>query len=139
MFYIGRGSAIIQLSAVCEDQIFNSYITPIQDISEEASRVTGIQFNAATNELLHDNKPVSHRHPLNVLLDFIQFLMLIGKKAILVSHNNKSFDCIILYNQLKYQKIWSSFCKMLLVFVTLCHFLRNCTLALNVTSKSIWQ
>lgn len=116
MFYIGRGSAIIQLSAVCEDQIFNSYITPIQDISEEASRVTGIQFNAATNELLHDNKPVLHRHPLNVLLDFIQFLMLIGKKAILVSHNNKSFDCIILYNQLKYQKIWSSFCKYVIGF-----------------------
>ena len=73
IFNIGRKSAIIQLSAVCEDQIFNSYITPTQDISEEASRVTGIQFNAATNELLHDNKPVSHRHPLNVLLDFIQF------------------------------------------------------------------
>lgn len=51
---IGRESSIIQISAVCEDQKFNKYVTPSQEISEEASRVTGMKFDASTNELLHN-------------------------------------------------------------------------------------
>lgn len=56
---IGRESSIVQISAVCEDQKFNKYFTPSQEISEEASRLTGIKFVASTNELLHNNVAVS--------------------------------------------------------------------------------
>lgn len=54
-------------------------------MSEEASRVTGINNNLMTNEMVHNNKSVSYRHALQVLLDVIQFLMLLGKNCVLMS------------------------------------------------------
>lgn len=108
---VGRESSIVQLAATYEDHVFNRYITPNQEMSEEASRVTGINYNFLTNEMVHNNKSVSHSHALQVLLDFIQFLMLLGKNCVLVAHNNKVFDSIILYNQLKYHSLWNHFCK----------------------------
>ncbi|VDI14646.1 Hypothetical predicted protein [Mytilus galloprovincialis] len=72
---LSRQSSITQISAVCEEQEFNRYATPTQEISEDACRVTGLKFNTATNELLYNDEPVSHKHPQQVLLDFIQFLM----------------------------------------------------------------
>uniref|UniRef100_A0A8W8NCQ6 Uncharacterized protein n=1 Tax=Magallana gigas TaxID=29159 RepID=A0A8W8NCQ6_MAGGI len=50
-----RESSIVQIMAVCEDQKFNKYVTPSQEISDEANRVTEMKFDASTNELLHDN------------------------------------------------------------------------------------
>lgn len=101
--------------------------------------MTGMKFDASTNELLHNNVAVSHNHPLQVLLDFIQFVMLLGKSCVLVAHNNKCFDSIVLYNQLKYYKIWNHFCKYVVGFCdTLnCLFLKLCILVLIVISKNI--
>lgn len=112
----GRESSIVQLAATYGDHVFNRYITPNQEMSEKASRVTGINYNFMTNEMVYNNKSVSHSHALQVLLNFIQFLMLFGKICVLVAHNYKVFDSIILYNQLKYHSLWNHFCKYVIGF-----------------------
>ncbi|CAC5360223.1 unnamed protein product [Mytilus coruscus] len=99
---LSRQSSITQISAVSEKLEFNRYATPTQEISEDASRVTGIRFNTATNELLYNDEPVSNKHPQQVLLDFIQFLMSLcasDKTIVLTAHNNRRFDSIILTHQ----------------------------------------
>lgn len=119
LFYIGRQSSITQISAVCEEQEFNRYATPTQEISEDACRVTGLKFNTATNELLYNDEPVSHKHPQQVLLDFIQFLMSLcasDKHIVLAAHNNRRFDSIILFNQLKFYKLWNHFSRYIVGF-----------------------
>ncbi|VDI60137.1 Hypothetical predicted protein, partial [Mytilus galloprovincialis] len=90
-----RQSSITQITAVCEKQEFNRYATPSQEISEDACRVTGLKLNTVTNALLHNDEPVSHRHPQQVLLDFIQFLMSLcasDKHIVRTAHNNWRFD-----------------------------------------------
>ncbi|CAC5369819.1 unnamed protein product [Mytilus coruscus] len=116
---IGRQSSITQISAVIEELEFNRYATPTQEISEDASRVTGIRFNTATNELLYNDEPVSHKHPQQVLLDFLQFLMSLcasDKHIVLATHNNRRFDSIILFNQLKFYKLWNHFSRYIVGF-----------------------
>ncbi|XP_076075736.1 uncharacterized protein LOC143046461 [Mytilus galloprovincialis] len=114
-----RQSSVTQISAVCEEQEFNRYATPTQEISEDACRVTGLKFNTATNELLYNDEPVSHKHPQQVLLDFIQFLMSLcasDKHIVLAAHNNRRFDSIILFNQLKFYKLWNHFSRYIFGF-----------------------
>ncbi|VDI02752.1 Hypothetical predicted protein [Mytilus galloprovincialis] len=116
---LSRQSSITQISAVCEEQEFNRYATPTQEISEDACRVTGLKFNTATNELLYNDEPVSHKHPQQVLLDFIQFLMSLcasDKHIVLAAHNNRRFDSIILFNQLKFYKLWNHFSRYIVGF-----------------------
>lgn len=43
---VGRESSIVQLAATYDNHVFNRYITPNQEMSEEASRVTGINYNS---------------------------------------------------------------------------------------------
>ncbi|XP_076113426.1 uncharacterized protein LOC143081077 [Mytilus galloprovincialis] len=116
---LSRQSSITQISAVCEEQEFNRYATPTQEISEDACRVTGLKFNTATNELLYNDEAVSHKHPQQVLLDFIQFLMSLcasDKHIVLAAHNNRRFDSIILFNQLKFYKLWNHFSRYIVGF-----------------------
>lgn len=56
---VGRESSIVQLAATYEDHVFNRYITPNQEMSEKASRVTGINYNFMTNEMVHNNQSIS--------------------------------------------------------------------------------
>ena len=114
-----------QLSARCNDAVFDKYITPTRQISSEASQVTGLYFDELSNVMLHNNVPVTHVHPMNALLDFIHFLMTFGKKIILIAHNNKNFDCIILHNQLKCFNLWNHFCKFVIGFADTLPFFRK--------------
>lgn len=81
--------------------------------------MTGIMFNRVTNELLYNDEPVPHKHPQQVLLDFIQFLMSLcasDKNIVLAAHNNRRFDSIILFNQLKLYKLWNHFSRYIIGF-----------------------
>ena len=121
----GRDSSITQLSARCNDDVFNVYLTPLTKMSDEAVRVTGLHFYETTNIMTHHDKPVQHVHPMNALLDFMQFLMTIGKSITLIAHNNKRFDCIVLYNHLKYFNLWNHFCKLVSSFADTLPFFRK--------------
>ena len=94
-------------------------------MSDEAVRVTGLHFDETTNIMTHHDKPVQHVHPMNALLDFMQFLMTIGKSITLIAHNNKRFDCIVLYNHLKYFNLWNHFCKLVSSFADTLPFFRK--------------
>jgi DNA polymerase III alpha subunit (gram-positive type) len=106
----------VQLSAVCGDATFNKFVTPTQPMTSGAEDVTGILYNSTANEMTQHGVPVQHKHAMNVLLDFIDFLKSLGKCIVLVAHNCRSFDSIILHNQLKLCNIWNYFCKFVTGF-----------------------
>lgn len=62
---------------------------------------------------------------MNVLLDFIDFLKLFGHNIILVAHNCRNFDCIILYNQLLQTNLWKCFCLFVIGFSDTLHFFKH--------------
>ena len=74
--------------------------------------------------MAHGGVVVTHYHPLNILLDFIDFLKAVGAKVVLVAHNNKAFDSCVLFNQLKFYK-WSSFSKFTVGFCDTFTFLKH--------------
>ena len=116
MFVVGRNSCLIQIAAVHGDSTFSRYVTPLQPISDGAKDVTGICYNADSNEMTHSGVKVQHFHPVNILLDFIEFIKGVRTKVVLVAHNNKAFDSCVLYKQLKLHNLWSSFCKFTVGF-----------------------
>ena len=106
----------MQLSAICGDATFNSFVTPTQPMTTEAEDVTGILHDSTTNEMTQHGVPVQHKHAMNVLLDFIDFLKSLEKCIVLVAHNCRCFDSIILHNHLKLYNIWNYFCKFVTGF-----------------------
>ena len=125
MFVAGRNSSLIQIAAVHEDTMFSTYVTPLQPISDGAREVTGINYISETNTMVHSGVVVTHSHPLDALLDFIDFLKAVGAKVVLVAHNNKAFDSCVLFNQLKFYKLWSSFCKFTVGFCDTLPFFKH--------------
>lgn len=84
------------MSAVCGEVVFNEFATPKEPVSDEAEAVTGISFDFHSNQMTQHSVEKEHKHTMNVLLDFIDFLKLFGHNIILVAHNCRNFDCIIL-------------------------------------------
>ena len=131
-----RDSSITQLSARCDIDVFNVYLTPLTKLSDEVVRVTRLHFDETTNIMTHHDKPVQHVHPMNALLDFMQFLMTIGKSITLIAHK-KRFDCTVLYNHLKYFNLWNHFCKLVTKFADTLPFFRNFTQNFQILSRKL--
>lgn len=96
--------------------VFNEFATPKEPVSDEAEAVTGISFDFHSNQMTQHGVEKEHKHTMNVLLDFIDFLKLFGHNIILVAHNCRNFDCIILYNQLLQNNLWKYFCSFVIGF-----------------------
>lgn len=96
--------------------MFNEFAIPKEPVSDEAEAVTGISFDFHSNQMTQHGVEKEHKHTMNVLLDFIDFLKLFGHNIILVAHNCRNFDCIILYNQLLQNNLWKYFCSFVIGF-----------------------
>lgn len=79
--------------------MINEFKTPKEPVSDEAEALTGTSFDFHSNQMTQHGVEKEHKHTMNVLLDFIDFLKLFGHNIILVAHTYRNFDCIILYNQ----------------------------------------
>ena len=77
---------------------FSIYVRPTQKISEEASKVHGLQYT--NGELLFDRKAVTVVSLSEALLKLYQFLCSLKRKCILTAHNC-SFDFPRLMNAIK--------------------------------------
>lgn len=105
---LSRNSDITQLAAVSGPNLFQRYIMPRCDISNEASKITGISFSHATNKMYLNGREVETCSIQQALLDFIDFLKL-DEQPILVGHNITNFDMMVLENRLKEFNLFSSF------------------------------
>ncbi|XP_061177423.1 uncharacterized protein LOC133186204 [Saccostrea echinata] len=98
-----RDSHITQIAALDEesDECFCSYIIPKKPISFQASRVTGLRIKE--NTMYHNGMPVPAESIHEVLRGFISFLdnLPSDQQKILVGHNIKSYDCLVLMHALR--------------------------------------
>ena len=72
------------------------YVTPARAIEKGAGQVNGISFNSASRVMTYKGTKVRHISLHNALLDFLSFLSGI-RNPVLVAHNGKQYDFIILY------------------------------------------
>ncbi|XP_015199146.2 protein PML isoform X1 [Lepisosteus oculatus] len=91
-------SNIIQLSAVCGELTFNTYILPVQPITQGASAVNGLTMEDGV--LLLHSEPVETTSIGEALTAFLNFLRCLSE-PLLVGHNIWRFDCPILIRVLK--------------------------------------
>jgi len=99
---LSRQAAIVQLSAICGEKTFDSYIFPDTNISESATRVSGLKIS--NGELLHNGVPVKTetlKDSIESFIDFIDSCKSASSKPILVGHNVKNYDVQVLYNSLE--------------------------------------
>ena len=90
---------ITQISAVCFDKYFDQYVTPIQNISTEASNVTGLTFSKGV--LFYNSKPVKSIHIDAALSLFLAWLSdLEPQPVLLIGHNVHKFDAPRFCNKL---------------------------------------
>ena len=87
---------ILQICARHEDKNCTRYVTPIRTIQKKAGEVNGIAYDCRSKVMTYKSNEVQHISLFKALEDFLDFLADI-KNPVLVSHNGKSFDFIILY------------------------------------------
>ncbi|KAG7521845.1 DNA polymerase III PolC-type-like [Solea senegalensis] len=85
---------IIQLSAVCGDQVFNVYVLPDSEISVGASKITG--FTVTDDNLFCRGIPLVTTPLVEALTSFIEFLRSFHCPVLLAAHNAKWFDVPVL-------------------------------------------
>lgn len=90
------------------------YVTPSCNITQGASEATQLTF--VNGQMYKNNQPVASVSLASALSDFIDFIEQFHA-PILVGHNIKRYDCIILYHSLKYIKMWSHFCSIIQGFM----------------------
>ncbi len=92
--------AILQLSAVCNDKVFDAYVEPPRKcyIHPEASKVTSLRIEKG--RLTYRHRPVDTKPMGEVLRQFIGWLRQL-RRPILMGHNIKCFDNPLLYRDLK--------------------------------------
>ncbi|XP_031572855.1 uncharacterized protein LOC116306871 [Actinia tenebrosa] len=82
---------IIQLSAACGENEFNSYIIPQRPIR---FRPEGRHFSMSEGKLCFDGKPVNAESSAKEALQkFVRWLQKLNNRLVLVAHNGKIFDC----------------------------------------------
>ena len=92
--------AILQLSAVCGDTMFDSYIEPPPKcyIHPDASAVTHLRIQ--NGRLTYKHQPVQTKPIQSVLKEFITWLKRF-KSPILMGHNIKNFDNPLVFRDMK--------------------------------------
>ncbi|XP_037109614.1 DNA polymerase III subunit epsilon-like [Syngnathus acus] len=90
---------IIQIAAVCNRRVFNTYVVPRCALTKEASDVTG--FSLANGCLFRHGKPMD-TVPLRQALDsFMEFLSSFCGPLYLAAHNANRFDAPVLNRVLR--------------------------------------
>ena len=87
---------ILQICAQHGDRDCTSYVTPARPIDKRAGEVNGINYDNHSRIMTYKKIKVRHITLHNALLDLLDFLSGI-EHPVLVAHNGKSFDFIILY------------------------------------------
>ena len=87
---------LLQLCARHEDRTCTRYVTPSRPVEQKAGEVNGINYNKALGEMTYRNNRVKHISLHKALLEFLDFLSGI-RSPVLVAHNGKAYDFIILH------------------------------------------
>ena len=103
---LSRSSDILQISAICGQAEFNWYIIPLQSISKGASDVT--KLSIVTGALCFEGNPVNTVSPKEGLIQLISFLKGMNT-PVLVGHNIRTFDLMVLYHHMNKFKLWNHF------------------------------
>ena len=112
MSYVGRDSDIVQLAATCEGKMpFNVYILPNKVISPGASNIHHLTVTGG--QLFHRGCLVTSKTTQEALEEFLEWL---DCNSVLVAHNGKSFDSIILYHHICHCSLSDSFSSKVLGF-----------------------
>ncbi|KAG9280814.1 hypothetical protein AMEX_G3567 [Astyanax mexicanus] len=90
---LGSSCDIVQLAAVSGSHTLNLFMVPRCRIDPGASRVTG--FKVRRQRLFLHRRPVLTNSLKEALVSFITFLGMFGR-PILVGHNIRRFDCLVL-------------------------------------------
>ena len=85
-----------QICAVHNDHVFMRFVTPSCPIDPKASEITSIYYDKDTNVMTHRDQQVQHYSTEVILQGILDFLSTIDS-PVLVAHNSKRFDLIILY------------------------------------------
>ena len=93
-----KTSNILQIAMKCNEYEFSIYMRPTQKISEEASKVNGLQY--INGELLFHGKILTAVSLSEALLKLYNFLCSLKRKCILAAHNC-SFNFPRLINAIK--------------------------------------
>ncbi|KAI4874325.1 hypothetical protein NFI96_013952 [Prochilodus magdalenae] len=90
---LGSSCDIVQLAAVSGSHTLNLFMVPRCRMDPGASRVTG--FRVRRHQLFLHRKPVLTNSLREALVSFITFLRMFGR-PLLVGHNIRRFDCLVL-------------------------------------------
>ena len=105
---------IVQLSAVCTDRMFDTYIVPNKPIGKTASAVNGITCHSG--QMAYLGKPVKSETPLVALQTFIHWLEEC-KPVVLVAHNGRKFDAPLILRHVSIAKLTAAFADCVIGFV----------------------
>ena len=97
-----------QICAVHNDKVFMRFVTPNCPIDPKASEITSIYYDKDTNVMTHRDQPVQHVSTELILQGLLDFLSTIDS-PVLVAHNGKYFDFIILYRAVMSYNMLSTF------------------------------
>lgn len=95
----GRNFHITQIAAVCGENQWQCFVKPKIPISSSASDVTGITMRGS--QMFHRGIPVHSSNLSFALGSFVEFISRQGKFAVLSGHYIQSYDCHVLFNDLK--------------------------------------
>ncbi|KAL7867736.1 hypothetical protein SRHO_G00091200 [Serrasalmus rhombeus] len=90
---LGPSCDIVQLAAVSGSHALNLFMVPRCRMEPGASRVTG--FRVRRHQLFLHRRPVLTNSLREALVSFITFLGMFGR-PLLVGHNIRRFDCLVL-------------------------------------------
>ncbi|XP_036432325.1 LOW QUALITY PROTEIN: three prime repair exonuclease 4 [Colossoma macropomum] len=90
---LGPSCDIVQLAAVSGSHTLNLFMVPRCRMEPGASRVTG--FRVRRHQLFLHRRPVLTNSLREALVSFITFLRMFGR-PLLVGHNIRRFDCLVL-------------------------------------------
>lgn len=90
---LGSSCDIVQLAAVSGHHTLNLYMVPRCRMEPGASRITG--FRVRRHRLFLHRRPVLTNSLKEALVSFITFLRMFGR-PLLVGHNIRRFDCLVL-------------------------------------------
>lgn len=98
---------IIQISAKCEGENFNTYVKPRRGVSPKAKEITGITMRRG--QMYHKNVPVDSKDLPTALVEFLEFLESLSPKPIILIAHNANFDMTFLLMALQASSLTERF------------------------------
>ena len=107
---------ILQICALHNESEFVQYVTPRRSIQKKAGEVNGIHYDYKNSKMTYKSKPVKHVSLYQSLKDLLVFLQRI-KQPVLMAHNGKGFDYILIYKATALCGLLPKFKKSILGFI----------------------